>query len=86
MSNYFQITLRAARISCGYTVKEVAQVCGVSSSTISKYERNSGNLPLNLMLKLRKLYNNVSLDLIYYGTESECHKHNRRRSTIAQAS
>ena len=52
----FEISLRAARVSCGYTVGEVAEYCGVSSSTIRKYENNPSRLPLYLIIQLSGLY------------------------------
>lgn len=72
----FQFTLRAARISCGYSLKEVARYCEVSVGTISRYEKDNGTLPLHLILKLSLLYGG-SLDLIYFGSEADCIKHNR---------
>ena len=38
--NMFQITLRAARISCGYTVEEVAEYCGVTIDKLNEFENN----------------------------------------------
>ena len=52
----FKITLRAARVSCGYTVEQAAKYCGVSSGTIRKYETNPSHLPLYLTIQLSKLY------------------------------
>lgn len=79
--NTFQFTLRAARFSSGYSVKEVAEYCDVSVHTIRMYEKDSGTLPLHLILKLSFLYG-VSFDLIYVGTETNCIIQNRE---IAQA-
>jgi DNA-binding XRE family transcriptional regulator len=72
----FQITLRAARISFGYTAKEAAKACGISKSTMSRYEIDSDHVPLRTALKLVRLYG-VSMDLIYWGKESNCFEHNR---------
>ena len=73
----FQFTLRAVRLSCGYSVKEVAEYCDVSVHTIRRYEKDSGTLPLQLILKLSLFYG-VSMDLIYAGSEADCIKHNRQ--------
>lgn len=62
----FQITLRTARESCGYTVKRVATYCGVSSRTIRKYENNSFNLPLYLIIQLSELYEVPPNSFVYY--------------------
>ena len=52
----FKFTLRAARVSCGYTVEQVAKYCVVSSNTIRKYESNPSRLPLYLIIQLSGLY------------------------------
>jgi transcriptional regulator with XRE-family HTH domain len=72
----FQFTLRAARISCGYSLKDVAGYCNVSENTIRRYEKDSTDLPLQLILKLSLFYG-VSFDLIYAGPEADSFKHNR---------
>ena len=51
-----QNILRNARISHGHTAEESASLCGVSSSTIKKYEINPSRLPLYLIIKLSQLY------------------------------
>jgi DNA-binding XRE family transcriptional regulator len=75
----FQFTLRAARISSGYSIEEAANVCGLSSSTLHRYEKDSGRIPRPVALALGCLYG-VSIDLVYFGKESECIEHNRRRA------
>lgn len=80
----FQFTLRAARISCGYTVEEVANKCGVSAKTISKCEENAAKIGILLIFKIARLYG-VSTDDIYCGPESECIKHNRARMSSKAA-
>ena len=72
----FQITLRAARISCGYTVEEVAEYCGVTTRVLNDLEIDSGQMQFLLMQKLTNLYR-VPLDLVYFGTEVDCIKRNR---------
>ena len=51
-----QVKLRSSRISCGYTTEQAASLCGVSPSTIKKYETNASKLPLYLIIKLSLLY------------------------------
>ena len=77
-----QFTLRAVRISCGYTLWEAAKECGVSKKTLRKYEKDSSNIMFSLMLKLRKLYD-IPADYFYLGSESDCIEHNRARSMKA---
>lgn len=72
----FQITLRAARISCGYSVEEAAGLLGIDSDTLNEFEKDSGEVPCTVVVKFRNLYG-VSPDDIYVGPESDAHKHNR---------
>ncbi|EPS4400353.1 helix-turn-helix transcriptional regulator [Listeria monocytogenes] len=64
------ITLKAARTNIGYTVNEAAQLVGVHSQTLSKFEKDSSNIPLSLLNNLAKLYQ-VSEDNIFFGDENE---------------
>jgi len=48
--------LRSIRLSCGFTAENVAKHCGVSSSTIRKYEVKPSRLPLYLIIELSGLY------------------------------
>jgi transcriptional regulator with XRE-family HTH domain len=65
-----QITLRAARVNCGFTLREVAQQTKRSVDTIIKYEKNSTDIPHDLMSTLLELYS-VSIDYIFFGSESD---------------
>lgn len=51
-----KITPRMARISSGYTLKDVARNCNVSASTVLKYERKVEKTPLYLIILEAKLY------------------------------
>lgn len=73
----FQITLRAARESCGYTQEEVAEYCGVSTRVLEKIEIDSQDAPISVVRKALSLYG-VSSKLIYFGTESDCIVHNKQ--------
>lgn len=66
----FKITLRAARVNCGLTTKEVAEHTGKCIDTISKYEMDSTNIPQDLMITLLNLYR-VPFSVIFFGRESE---------------
>jgi len=72
----FQFTLRAARVSCGYTVEEVARHCGIPVHAFNDLEIDSGQMQFSLMQKLTNLYG-VSQDLIYFGVEVDCIERNR---------
>lgn len=67
-----QITLRAARVNCGLTLKDVAHETGRSVDTISKYEIDSTNIPRDLMVELIDLYQ-IPDEHIFFGKESSFH-------------
>lgn len=60
-----QWTLKACRINAGYTLREVATKVNKNFQTISKYEKNSTNIPFELLKDLSILYN-VNLDDIFW--------------------
>lgn len=64
------ITLRAARVNCGFRLREVADYCEKSVDTIIKYEKNSNDIPHDLMKKLLELYG-VTIDEIFFGLLSD---------------
>jgi len=59
----FQITLRAARESRGYTAEEVARCLGISISVYIAYERVPGTIPKIIACKIKKMYD-ISLEKI----------------------
>ncbi|VGV33160.1 helix-turn-helix family protein [Streptococcus pyogenes] len=61
-----QITLKAARINAGYTLKQVAGAVGKNPQTISKYEKDSSDISLGLLQKLSSLYD-VTIDNLFLG-------------------
>lgn len=65
----FQITLRAARVNCGLTLKEVAEITGKSPETLGKYEKDSTKLPRDLMEQLVGIYK-IPKEHIFFGSES----------------
>lgn len=64
------ITLRAARVNRGLTLKDVASLTGKSDMTILKYEKDSTDIPRDLMQKLLEIYD-VRYDNIFFGKESD---------------
>lgn len=64
-----QITLKAARINAGYTLKQVAGAVGKNPQTISKYEKDSSDISLGLLQKLSSLYG-VTIDNLFLGKKS----------------
>ncbi|HHJ7123124.1 TPA: helix-turn-helix transcriptional regulator [Streptococcus pyogenes] len=65
-----QITLKAARINAGYTLKQVAGAVGKNPQTISKYEKDSSDISLGLLQKLSSLYG-VTIDNLFLGKKYE---------------
>jgi transcriptional regulator with XRE-family HTH domain len=74
----YKVTLRAARINCGLTTKEVGKITGKSQPTIEKYERDSTNIPRDLSIVLLQLYK-VPEEHIFFGSESVFNGLKRRR-------
>ncbi|HFX4067113.1 TPA: helix-turn-helix transcriptional regulator [Streptococcus pyogenes] len=64
-----QITLKAARINAGYTLKQVAGAVGKNPQTISKYEKDSSDISLGLLQKLSSLYG-VTIDNLFFRQKS----------------
>lgn len=72
MENIFKVTLKAARINKGYTLKQVAAHTKKCADTIAKYEVDSSYVPHELLVSLLKLYD-VPYVHIFFGKESEFH-------------
>lgn len=69
----FYVTLKTARILRGLKIKEVAAFTGKCIDTISKYERDSTEIPRDLSVKLLKLYN-VPERYVFFGKETDLHE------------
>lgn len=66
----FKLTWRAARVNKGYTQQEVAKLSGRNIDTVNKYERDSTEIPHDLMVLWLRLYG-VPSDMIFCGPESD---------------
>lgn len=66
----FKITLKAARVNRGLKQREVAEIVGKNVDTITKYEKDSTEIPRLLSKSLLELYQ-VPEDLIFFGPESD---------------
>jgi transcriptional regulator with XRE-family HTH domain len=64
------ITLRAARVNRGLTLVDVSRKTGKSVDTISRYEKDSSDIPRSLLVTLLDLYG-IGADNIYFGRESD---------------
>ena len=65
-----QITLKAARITAGFTLREVGKKLNRSFQTIAKYEKDSTKILIDLLQDLTSLYN-VSMDIIFLGESTK---------------
>ena len=65
-----QITLKGARVSAGYTLREVGLKINRSFQTVAKYEKDSTLIPFELLKELSELYQ-VKLDDIFLGDSTK---------------
>lgn len=63
-------SLEACRKNAGFSLKTAAEKLGINYQTLSKYEHDSSNIPLNLLQKMVQLYQ-VPLDYIFLGKKYE---------------
>lgn len=60
------ISLRSARVNAGLTIKAAAKIIGIHHETLSKYEKDSSDIPMSLLNKLSNLYQ-IPTDYIFLG-------------------
>ncbi|MBO0961489.1 helix-turn-helix transcriptional regulator [Neobacillus sp. MM2021_6] len=65
-----KITLRAARVNAGLKLTDAAALLGINKDTLSKYEKDSTNVPRTFLINVEKLYQ-IPLDNIFFGPQSE---------------
>lgn len=64
--NELTMTLKALRTRSGLTRNEVATVVGVDQSTITRWEKDSSNVPAQYMQEFASLYQ-YPIDNIFFG-------------------
>ena len=72
-----KITLAAARVNAGYTVKEASRFIGVTPSAMSNYESGIRELKVNRLLILLDKYN-VKFEDITFKTKSDYYAKRKR--------
>lgn len=77
----YMVTWRAARTNRGLTLREVAEKADKSVDTIIRYEKDSTEIPRDLMLFLINLYQ-VPGDMVYFGRESDFTGLEKRKKKI----
>lgn len=75
-----KMTLAAARVNAGYTVKEASRFIGVTPSAMSNYESGIRELKVNRLLILLDKYN-VKFEDIRFKTKAD-YCANRKRVKV----
>lgn len=65
-----QITLAAARVNANIKQKEAAQLLGIHPQTLARYEKDSSNIPYELLERICKLYD-MKPEYIFLGKKYE---------------
>lgn len=65
-----KLTLTAARVNNGYTMKEASALIGVHWQTLSSWERDSSRLTVKEADALSELYH-VNMDELFFGPKNE---------------
>lgn len=66
----FLVTLEAARVNAGYTVKEAAKVLGVHHHTLYSHEKDSSNVTFSFIEKVEAVYKIPKVH-IFFGDKYE---------------
>lgn len=74
-----KLTIKLIRKYYGYSLKEAAQILGVSDNTLRKYESDSTHIPNNLVQKILINYK-WDYDKIFFGKESVFYEQNRTQT------
>ena len=64
-----KITLRAARVNRDLTLLEAAKYLQINKDTLTKYEKDSSNIPYSLSRKMELLYE-IPSEHLYFGKTS----------------
>lgn len=70
VTTFPKITLEAARVNAGYTLKEAAELIGVSVATLHKWEQDSSNIKISQSKKLEEVYG-YPREYIFFGNKIE---------------
>ena len=65
-----KVTLRAARVNVGLTLIDAAERLDINKDTLSKYQKDSTDIPRSLVIGIEELYC-VEANNIFFGVESE---------------
>lgn len=76
MKQEIKITLRAARVNSGLKLIEAADKFGINKDTLSKYEKDSTNVPRTFLIKIEGIYK-IPIDYIFFGKQSDFFRTNK---------
>lgn len=68
-----KITLKAARVNLGLTLKDAAVHFGIHYETLARYENDSSNVPLTFYNLLESVYG-IPTENIYFGKKEDFDK------------
>lgn len=68
-----KITLKAARVNLGLTLKDAATYFGIHYETLARYENDSTNVPLTFFNKIESVYG-IPVENIFFGKKEEFSK------------
>jgi len=66
----FLITLKAARVNVGLKLTEAAELFGINKDTLSKYEKDSSNVPRTFFINIERHYK-IPVENIFFGPQTE---------------
>lgn len=75
-----KITLEAARINAGYTLKQAAELLGISVATLHKWENDSSVIKVSQVKKIEEVYEFPS-EYIFFGSKLELNS-KREKETV----
>lgn len=79
-----QITLKAARVNLGMTLKQAAKLFDIHHETLGNYEANSTNVPHSFFIKLESVYG-IPTDSIYFGKQEDYHDQMKNQLALKEA-
>lgn len=65
-----KITLKAARVNLGWTLKDAAIHFGIHYETLARYESDSTNVPLTFYNQIESVYG-LPTENIYFGKKED---------------
>ena len=65
-----KITLKAARVNAGLRLVDAAKLFGINKDTLSKYEKDSTNVPRSFFVKIEEHYK-IPVENIFFGPQSD---------------